>query len=349
MRIAFFVNSIEGETATYTTTGLAFSALCRGHEVCYVTPADFILRPDDSLWVRGRVLPAAKRYRKVQSLHADLQGTETKIDIVDAREIDVLFLRNDPSLDEGGRAWAAHVGAMFGRLAAARGVVVLNDPDGLSLAQNKLYFQGFPRAVRPDTLISKSIDEIRAFVDSNPEGVILKPLQGSGGKNVFKIGSTDEANLNQIFEAVSGEGYLIAQAYLPAATEGDIRLFLMNGRPLIRDGKYAAIRRVPTEGEVRSNIHASGTAVAVDVNTDVLAVAEVVRPKLVEDGMFLVGLDIVGDRILEINVFTPGGLSVMRELYDVDFSDSIVEALERKIVHRNGNLGVLSNRAIATL
>jgi glutathione synthase len=348
MRIAFFVNSIEGETPTYTTTGLAMAALGRGHEICYVTPGDFVLRADDSLSVRGRVLPG-KRYKKAESFHAALQGEDATIETMDVREVDVLFLRNDPSLDADDRPWAAHVGAMFGRLAAARGTIVVNDPNGLSEAQNKLYFQGFPQAVRPETLISKSIDEIRAFIDAHKEGVIMKPLQGSGGKNVFKIGSPDEANLNQIFEAVSGEGYLIAQNYLPAATEGDIRLFLMNGRPLEQDGKYAAIRRVPAKGEVRSNIHAAGSAVAVEITPEILAIAEMVRPKLVEDGMFLVGLDIVGDKILEINVFTPGGLNTMFDLYAVDFSDSVIAALEDKVAQRAAYAGAIANRTLATL
>ena len=348
MRIAFFVNAIEGETPTYTTTALAMAALSRGHDICYVTPGDFVLRADDSLCVRGRVLPG-KRYKKAESFHSALQGDDTTVETMDVRDVDVLFLRNDPSLDADGRPWAAHVGAMFGRLATARGTIVVNDPDGLALAQNKLYFQGFPRAVRPETLISKSIDEIRAFLDAHKEGVIMKPLQGSGGKNVFKIGSPDEANLNQIFEAVSGEGYLIAQNYLPAATEGDIRLFLMNGRPLERDGKYAAIRRVPAKGEVRSNIHASGTAEAVEITPEILGIAEMVRPKLVEDGMFLVGLDIVGDKILEINVFTPGGLSTMFDLYDADFSDSVIAALEDKVSQRDAYAGVIANRTLATL
>lgn len=348
MRIAFFVNSIEGETPTYTTTGLALAALGRGHDICYVTPDDFVLRADDSLLVRGR-RPPGKRYKKAESFHAALQGEEAGLETIDVREIDVLFLRNDPSLDVDGRPWATHVGAMFGRLAVARGTIVVNDPDGLGLAQNKLYFQGFPQAVRPQTLISKSIEEIRAFIEAQPKGVIVKPLQGSGGKNVFKIGSSDEANLNQIFEAVSGEGYLIAQSYLPEATEGDIRLFLMNGRPLEKDGKYAAIRRVPAEGEVRSNIHASGRAAPVEITPEILAVAEMVRPKLIEDGMFLVGLDIVGDKILEINVFTPGGLVPMFELYEVDFADSIIAALESKVAQRNAYAGAITNRTLATL
>ncbi|MCR6497808.1 glutathione synthase [Shinella sp. CPCC 101442] len=348
MRIAFFVNSIEDETPTFTTTSLAMAALSRGHDICYLTPGDFVLRADDSLSVRGRVLPG-KRYRKAESFHAALQGDEATIETMDISEVDVLFLRNDPSLDADGRPWAAHVGAMFGRLAAARGTLVVNDPDGLSLAQNKLYFQGFPQAVRPQTLISKSIEEIRGFIDLHKEGVIMKPLQGSGGKNVFKIGSTGEANLNQIFEAVSGEGYLIAQNYLAAATEGDIRLFLMNGRPLEKDGTYAAIRRVPAKGEVRSNIHAAGTAVKVEITPEILAIAEMVRPKLVEDGMFLVGLDIVGDKILEINVFTPGGLSAMFDLYGVDFSENVIVALENKVTQRDAYEGAIANRILATL
>ena len=348
MRIAFFVNSIEGETPTYTTTALALAALARGHDICYVTPGDFVLRADDSLCIRARVLPG-KRYKKAESFHAALQGEEVATETMDMRDVDVLFLRNDPSLDADGRPWAAHVGVMFGRLAAARGSIVVNDPDGLALAQNKLYFQGFPQAVRPETLISKSIDEIRAFIDTHKEGVIMKPLQGSGGRNVFKIGSPDEANLNQIFEAVSGEGYLIAQNYLPAAADGDIRLFLMNGRPLERDGRYAAIRRVPAKGEVRSNIHASGTAVAIEITPEILAIAETVRPKLVEDGMFLVGLDIVGDKILEINVFTPGGLNTMFDLYEVDFADSIIAALESKVAQRDAYAGAIANRTLASL
>ena len=347
MRIAFFVNSIEGETAGYTTTGLALAAVARGHEVCYLTPEDFVLRPDDSLCVRARSLPA-KRFRKTESLHGALQS-ETNVDVLDVVDLNVLFLRNDPSLDVVERPWAAHAGAMFGQLAAARGTIVVNDPDGLSLAQNKLYFQGFPRAVRPETLISKSIDEIRAFIEAHPTGVILKPLQGSGGKNVFKIGSPDETNLNQIFEAVSGEGYLITQSYLPAATEGDIRLFLMNGRPLEKNGTYAAFRRVPAKGEVRSNIHASGTAAAVEITQEILDIAEMVRPKLIEDGMFLVGLDIVGDKILEINVFTPGGLNTMHELYQVDFAESVVDALEKKVAQRTAYEGEIDNKILATL
>lgn len=348
MRIALFVNSIEGETANYSTTHLALAALSRGHEICYLTPADFVLRPDDSLAVRALTLPSAK-YKKAETLFDGLQGGDTKIETLDVGEIDVLLLRNDPSEDAAERPWAAHVGAVFGRMAAERGVIVLNDPDGLARAQNKLYFQDFPASVRPETLISKSIEEIRGFIDSQPKGVILKPLQGSGGKNVFKIASPKEANLNQIFEAVSGEGYLIAQGFMPEAAEGDVRFFLMNGQPLQREGKYAAFRRAPAKGEIRSNIHAGGSAEKIEVTDTMLAIAETVRPKLVEDGMFLVGLDIVGDKLLEINVFTPGGLNNLSQMHGTDFSQSVIAALEQKVAIRAAYAGRIGNRQLATL
>jgi glutathione synthase len=347
MRIAFFVNSIEGEASYYTTTSLAIAAMARGHDICYVTPDGFVLRPDDSLSMRA-IIPGVGKPKNAEAFIATL-NEKTSTETIDVVDVDVLFLRNDPSLDADERPWAAHVGAMFGRLAVERGVIAVNDPDALAKAQNKLYFQDFPEVIRPTTLISKSLDEIRAFIDSQKRGVVLKPLQGSGGRHVFKIKSSKESNLNQIFEAVSGEGYLIAQGYLPDAVEGDIRLFLMNGRPLEKDGSYAAFRRVPAKGEVRSNISAAGTAAAVKITPEILEVAEIVRPKLVADGMFLVGLDIIGSKILEINVFTPGGLQNIDRLYGVDFSSVVIEALEKKVSTRANYGSRLSNAVLATL
>lgn len=348
MRIAFFVNSIEGEHATYSTTHLALAALNRGHDICYLTPADFVLRPDDSLAVRARVLPK-DNYKKAETLFKDLQGKDARIETFNVEELDVLFLRNDPSEDAADRPWAANVGVNFGRMAAERGVLVLNDPDGLAQAQNKLYFQEFPQLVRPETLISKSIEEIRTFIESQPKGVVLKPLQGSGGKNVFKISSPKDSNLNQIFEAVSEEGYLIAQGFMPEAAEGDTRFFLMNGKPLVSEGKYAAFRRAPAKGEIRSNIHAGGSAVKIEVSATMLEIAEMVRPKLVRDGMFLVGLDIVGKKLLEINVFTPGGLNNLSQMYETDFSQTVIEAIEEKMAIREAYAGRMSNRELSTM
>ncbi|MDP2733842.1 MAG: glutathione synthetase [Hoeflea sp.] len=348
MRVAFFVNAINDEYPRFTTTVFALAALRRGHEVCYVTPGAFILRPDDTLHVSVLSLPKTS-FKKVETLHKALQSDETTRETIDVTEIDVLMLRNDPSQDAEKRPWAAHAGPMFGRLVAERGVLVVNDPDGLSLAQNKLYLQGFPEAARLPTLITKNLEEIRDFIVSQPEGIIIKPLQGSGGKNVFKINGPGDSNINQIFEAVSEEGYMIAQSFMPKAVDGDVRLFVMNGAPLKRDGKYAALRRVPAKGDIRSNLHVKGTAVKAEVTDEILAVAELVRPKLIHDGLFLVGLDIVGDKILEINVFTPGGLWSICDMYGTDFAESVFQALENKLNMREGSPGLIPNRELAVL
>lgn len=346
MRIAFFVNSVDLEYPRYTTTLIADAALRRGHSVYYVTPDDFICRPDDRMSVQA-IRPKKKKYKKLENIISAIQGDDAKEETIDISDIDILFLRNDPSLDAEERPWAAQAGVIFGKLATQRGAIVLNDPEGLGQAQNKLYFQTFPDAVRPKTLISKKASEIRDFVDQQKGKVIIKPLQGSGGKNVFMIKSSKDENLNQIIEAVSKEGYVIAQGYISEAKEGDVRLFMMNGRPLELDGKFAAVRRVPAEDEIRSNMHAQGSAEKVDLTETHLHIAELVRPKLMQDGMFLVGLDIVGDKILEINVFSPGALWSASKTQGVPFAEAIVDSLERKVEIRDAYSEIVPNKTLA--
>ncbi len=211
------------------------------------------------------------------------------------------------------------------------GVVVLNDPDGLAKAASKMYFQMFPEEVRPKTVITRDRQEIKDFAKEHGGNIVLKPLQGSGGESVFLVRPDDVPNLNQMIDAVSRSGYVIAQEYLPDAAEGDTRLFLMNGHPLRYKGKYAAFRRQRTGGDMRSNIHAGGSLAPAEIDDVALRVAEIVRPKLVQDGMFLVGLDIVGNKLMEINVFSPGGLGSAQKFEGVNFSRAVLESLESKV------------------
>ena len=347
MLIAFFINDLEREHPGYTTTILAHQASLRGHRVCYLTPSDFILRPDDSLSAHARFLPK-KKYKDAKEFFATLKSTACKVEPVDMAEVDVLMLRNDPSIDSE-TPWAMEVGILFGREAAKRGVIVLNDPDSLGRAINKLYFQSFPVEARAETLITRHEADIKAFAKAHDGNIILKPLQGSGGSGVFKVDTGSKSNINQMIEAIGRDGYIIAQAYVPAARKGDIRFFLMNGRPLQIDGKYAALRRVASADDIRSNIHAGGTAEAVEIGKTELEVAEMIRPKLVADGMFLVGIDIVGDKILEVNVFSPGNLGSCSKLAGVDFSVPILEAIERKAGIADQYAQTFDNRHLAVL
>ncbi|MGH6729223.1 MAG: glutathione synthetase [Sphingomicrobium sp.] len=346
MRIAFFINDLEREFAGFTTTVLAHQAALRGHQVCYLTPGDFVLRPDDSLSAHARFLPK-KKYKDRKEFFETLRSDKAKIEAVDLAEVDVLMLRNDPSIDFE-RGWAMEDGILFGREAVKRGTIVLNDPDSLSRATNKLYFQGFPVEARAETLITKNEDDIKAFAKAHGS-IILKPLQGSGGTGVFKVDGKSKSNINQMIEAIGRDGYIIAQAYVPAAKKGDIRFFLLNGEPLQIDGKYAALRRVASADDIRSNIHAGGTAEAVEIGETELRVAEIIRPKLIADGMFLVGIDIVGDKILEVNVFSPGNLGSCSRLAGVDFAAPVIDSLERKVAIKSQYAHEFGNRQLAVL
>ena len=348
MLIAFLVNAMEDEYLHYTTTVLAHEAHRRGHDVCYVTPGDFVLGQDDGMRAHARVLKAGGPKRTLEKFFKDVQAI-ARTHSVDVTGIDVLMLRNDPSRDAADRPWAQAAGMQFGRLAAQRGVLVLNDPSALSQAIDKLYFQSFPRAVRADTLISRSRADIKAFARKHGGRCVLKPLQGSGGSGVFLLEGKSGKNLNQIVEAIGRDGYVVAQAFVPEAEKGDIRLFLMNGVPLQVDGKYAAVRRVAGKQDIRSNIHAGGKPRKVRITQRELQIAELVRPKLIRDGMFLVGIDIIGDTILEVNVFSPGNLFTCSEMAGVSFADLILQSIERKLQIRDQFPGQVTNTQLAVM
>lgn len=348
MRIGFFVNDIQTEKAEYTTTCLAMAALERGHEAWYIGVEDFAYDPDDHVRARARKMEG-DGYNSNEAFVEALQDDTCEAERIDVANLDVLLLRNNPADDAVQRPWAQSVGIIFGQIAVRMGVIVLNDPGSLANAFNKLYFQFFPEEVRPKTLITRDREEVRAFVDEQEGKAILKPLQGSGGENVFLVQPDMTTNLNQIVEAISRDGYVVAQEYLPAASDGDLRLFLMNGKPLQHEGKYAIFRRVHAEEDIRSNIHAGGHAEDAEVDDAVLHIAEVVRPKLVQDGMFLVGLDIAGDKLMEINVFSPGGLYSMQQFKGVHFADVVIAALEEKVEHLRRYGKVFGNTQVAMI
>lgn len=347
MKVAFIVNDVQTELATYTTTRLAMAATNRGHKSYTLGVGDFICASDGSIHAMARTV-RAKSYKSLDRFLADLQSSDQMPEHINFDEFDAVLLRNDPSTDAHDRPWAQSSGILFGQLAAARGVMVLNDPENLARAINKTYFQQFPEEVRPITCISRNIEELKRFIARQHGKVVLKPLQGSGGKNVFLVGEDERANLNQMLDAVLRDGYCVAQEYLPAAAKGDVRLFVMNGRPLERNGKYAAFRRINKTGDARSNMHSGGESEAVEVTEKMLKLVEIVRPKLISDGMFLVGLDIVADKLIEINVFSPGGLGSSSEFAGIDFTQVVIEDLERKVEHRKYYNGRMPNSELAT-
>lgn len=348
MRIGFVVNDITTEQAGYTTTRLAMTAINLGHEAWTLGVADFIYAPEGAVRANARSV-TGKKYESLEKYLGELQGEEARQEQIGVGDLDVLMLRNDPSEDLADRPWAQTSAILFGQLAVRQGVIVLNDPASLANALNKTYFQHFPEKVRPRTCISRNPADIKQFIEQENGHAVLKPLQGSGGHSVFLIRNGDTANTNQMIEAVIRDGYCIAQEYLPAAVEGDVRLFVMNGRPLKKDGKYAAFRRVNKSGDMRSNMHSGGESEPAEIDRAALRLVELVRPKLVADGMYLVGLDIVKDKLMEINVFTPGGLGSAQTATGIDFAEVVIHDLERKVRCKKHYGGHLTNVQIATL
>lgn len=346
MKIAFVVNDVATEKPDYSTVHLAFAAHKMNHTVFLLGVGDLAYYPEGHMG--GRAKKAVdKKFKSSEAFLKSLQ--EQKETAITAMDLDVLFLRNDPSDDMLDRPWAQNAGIVFGQIATNSGVIVLNDPKSLSEAMNKMYFQHFPESVRPKTLITRDINEIKAFYEEQNHKIILKPLQGSGGKNVFIAKKDDLSNINQMVEAISRDGFVIAQEYLTEASEGDIRLFIMNGHALQNEGKYAAFRRINDSGDIRSNVHVGGKVKPVKVEKKILDMVEIIRPKLMMDGMFLVGIDIVGCKLMEINVFSPGGLNSSAHLYGVDFTETVIQAIERKVTYKQTYTDKVDNKTIASL
>ncbi|MEX1011487.1 MAG: glutathione synthetase [Balneolaceae bacterium] len=348
MRIALIINDIETESSDYTSVYLALKMHNQGHEVYFTGVADLVYYPDGHMGATAKRAPG-KKYKTTKTYLQAIQGDNAKMEKVKANDLDVLMLRNDPASESVGRGWAKNAAMIFGQLALRQGVIVLNDPNSLSEAVNKMYFQHFPESVRPRTLITRDPKEIHDFHEEQGGSIIVKPLQGSGGAGVFLVKEDDGVNLNQMIEAISRDGYVIAQEYLPKATEGDVRLFVVNGEALQWKGKYAALRRVNKKGDIRSNMSAGGSAEKVKVDETMLEIVDIIRPKLVLDGMFMVGLDIVGDKLMEINVFSPGGLQGTSEFEGVDFSIPVIHAIENKVQYRKEYADMIHNKLLATI
>jgi len=348
MKIGFVVNDVQSEEAGYTTTRLAMTAVNRGHDAWLIGVGDLAFDPDGTIRARARTAPKTN-YKATKTFLADVKGPKARVERISVSGLDVLMLRNDPAEDRIRRPWASTAGVMFGHAAKRHGAIVVNDPDGLAQAMTKMYFQLFPEEVRPDTLITRDRAEIKHFAGEHDGNIVIKPLQGSGGEGVFLVRQGDLGNINQMVDAIARDGYVIAQEYLPAAAEGDTRLFMMNGQPLRHKGRYAAFRRLRTGDDIRSNIHAGGRKAQAEVDARALQIAEIVRPKLVEDGMFLVGLDIVGDKLMEINVFSPGGLGSAQSFENVNFTVPVLNALERKVQYMGYYRREFNNVDMATL
>jgi glutathione synthase len=347
MTIGFLVNDVDTEYPTAATTVMARAAARMGHTVHMIGVGDLTYHSDGRVSAVSRKAPRTGAASQEKFLEA-VQGKDAERVPISTDDLTVLFLRYNPVEDHADRPWEADAGIVFGQMAVLQGVIVLSHPFTLSYAVNKMYLEHFPESIRPRSIITRSFEEIQRFYEEQKGRIVLKPLRGYGGKDVFLV-NRDDTNLRQITESICRSSYVIAQEYLTAAQDGDIRLFLFNGKPLVHEGKYAALRRVNESGDFRSNMSAGGKPYKAEITPRLLEIAEAVRPRLLADGIFDAGIDIVGDKLVEINAISAGGLNAASRLEGVDFGEAVVRLIERKVAHRRQYGSQLRNRALAVM
>jgi len=327
LKIAFFVNEVATEDSEFTTTRLAMAAAKLDHEVWYAGVGDVDYDPNEKVRACGhRAVYGPGDELKSFLLRAQDVEQQGSIELDD---FDAVWLRNDSIQDLQDRPWATSMGVVFGQMLMDRGVTVVNDPVGLSRAGSKLYLQEFPADIRPCCTVTRHFEEIKDFI-ARVGRTIVKPLYGAQGRNVFVIEDENDPNLKQIVAAIMEDGYVTAQEFVPGAEEGDIRLFLLEGDLLQVDGTYAAFKRVPRGTDVRANISTGGKPEDVGISEKELTVVETMRDRLVKDGMFFVGIDLIGDKVVEINAESPGGMQSVEHFSGIDFGLTICDALERR-------------------
>ena len=295
-----------------TTFVFMLEAQSRGHEVFYLDPNELAL---------ARGVPEARVHpvelRAKQGDHFSLAPAHReRLDW-----LDVVFLRKDPPFDMN-FFFDTHVVSMIDR----RRTLVINDPRGLREANEKLYALQFPDLIL-ESLVASEIGRLKEFLAELGGEMIVKPLDGCGGAGVFHVQQRDR-NLNSILEFATADGKrrVMAQRYLPEVRTGDKRIVLVDGEPL------GAVLRVPSEGETRSNLHVGGSAVRSPLTARDREICRAVAPRLRDDGLVFVGIDVIGDFLTEVNVTSPTGVQEIAALDGVHIERTMIDWVERHAV-----------------
>ncbi|AXA40884.1 glutathione synthase [Rhizobium leguminosarum] len=291
-----------------STFAMSLEAQARGYRLFHYTPDRLSFR-DNRLYasVEPMVL------RDVKGDHYELGAPER----VDLATMDVVLLRQDPPFD------MAYITATHLLERIHPKTLVVNDPAWVRNSPEKIFVTEFSDLM-PKTLITKDAAEIRRFRDEMGD-IILKPLYGNGGAGVFHS-TRDDRNLSSLLE-MFGQLFrepFIAQQYLPDVRKGDKRIILV-------DGEFAgAINRVPAEHDSRSNMHVGGRAEATELTPREQEICARIGPALRERGFLLVGIDVIGDYMTEINVTSPTGIREVKKFGGADIAALLWDAIERK-------------------
>jgi glutathione synthase len=310
LAVAIQMDPLEGVNIDADTTfALALEAQGRGHGLYHYLPRDLHYR-------NGRVLAKARSFevRRVKGDHATL-GTPEQIDLA---AMDVVLMRQDPPFN------LAYISTTHLLDRIHPSTLVVNDPTSVRNSPEKLFVTQF-QELMPPTLITYDLDEIRAFRREHGD-IIVKPIYGNGGAGVFHVkpDDTNLASLIELFRTYLNEP-LMVQRYLPEIRRGDKRIILINGK------LAGAVNRVPAQDETRANLHVGGRAEKGELTKRDHEICEALGPALERAGLILVGIDVIGDYLTEINVTSPTGVQEIDRFDDTNLSARVWDVIESRV------------------
>lgn len=313
MQILFVADPLESfQTYKDTTFAMMREAQRRGHSIVACEPRQLS-------WQRGGKVVAQVRHIQLTG-DAQQWFEVSKEGLEELAGFDAILMRKDPPFDSE-YFYSTHLLEQAER----EGAKVFNKPRALRDHPEKLAILEFPQFIGP-TLVTRSAQDIRAFHEEHQD-IILKPLDGMGGMGIFRVGA-DGRNLGSVIETLNrgGESSVMVQKFLPEITQGDKRVLVIGGKPV----PYC-LARIPQGNEVRGNLAAGGKGVAQPLSEHDKAMAEEIGPILMQRGLLLAGVDVIGQCITEINVTSP---TCFQEIYDqtgCDVASLFVDALEQAL------------------
>jgi glutathione synthase len=325
MNLCFIMYPWE-EIDAENDTSLALIKECikRGHGVAMCTPSNLTIR--DS--VTSAFVTVIRRMEKVpMTLKAFYRKAELREEMLPLAGFDVIFFRANPPLDP----------IMLNFLDSVKDdVFIVNSLQGMREANNKLYTAAFGdnhSNIIPATHVSKNKDYlVEQIKESKSDRMILKPLNGFGGSGVILIEKSAMRNINSLldFYITNSDGssnYVILQDYIEGADQGDVRILLLNGEPV------GAMKRVPGSNDHRSNVSAGGSVQKHTLTKTEKALCKQIGPKLVSDGLYFVGIDVIGGKLVEVNVMSPGGITYVNKVYKpkVRVEERVIDFIESKV------------------
>lgn len=329
MNICFLMYPWEKiEVDTDSTIRLIHESAMRGFNVAVVGPGNLSIR-DTVVYGYCSVIQKGKKKvpTNVKTFYKEAKFQKKMLPL---KGFDVIFMRDNPPIDVN----------MLNVLDSIKGeVFMINGVDGLRKANSKIYTATLDKEhdIIPSTYLSKNIEYLKRIIkESKHDKMILKPLDGYGGSGVIILETKASSNVNSLLEFYVNKekenNYVIVQEYVEGADKGDVRILMLNGKPI------GAMRRVPAADDHRSNVHAGGRVVKHTLTAQEKLLCNIVGPKLVADGLFFAGLDVIGGKLLEVNVCSPGGITRINKLNRKKLEKEVIDFVERTVTYRNAEI-----------